>query len=48
MGRSKVRSAVVYRFSMGKLEIPLLNAFIHKASKESSKNFVGDFGLPII
>ena len=47
MGRSKTRSAVVCKFSMGKLEIPLLNAFAQQTSKQSSKSFVGDFGLPI-
>ena len=47
MGRSEDRSAVVCKFSMGKLEIPLLKVFTHQASYQSSKSFVGDFSLPI-
>ena len=47
MGCGKARSAVVCKFSMVKLEIPLLNAFAHQTSKQSSKSLVSDFGLSI-
>jgi len=47
MGCGKARSAVVCKFSMVKLKIPLLNAFAHQTSKQSSKSLVSDFGFPI-
>jgi len=47
VGHGKAMSAVVCKFSMGKLEIPLPNAFARQASKQGSRSLVGDFGLPI-
>jgi len=47
MGSSKARSAVICKFSMGKPEILLLNAFTHHAPKQSSKCLVGDLSLAI-